>query len=194
MQQAALTDIFSKKHWKGQSNWYLSLGLRAQDQLQTLDMQSKWCLNIQRRRVQKVILNQIHHFCTEKHCNAVALYTGDPLELPAVTPTRQSCHHPRSVGEGLWRLQRYQVPPWYLGWAAGGRRSLPMQTTMFIQIFPPSVPVRVFMASVHTPQSILTLCIWLWGFERPHCWFFCLGLCIWLLVSKYNGKEWFLGI
>lgn len=29
MQQAALTDIFNRKHWKGQSSWYRSLGFKS---------------------------------------------------------------------------------------------------------------------------------------------------------------------
>lgn len=178
MQQAALPDIFNQKYWKGRSNCTEDLVSRAQIQLQTLNMQSKRYLNIQLGRVQKAILNWIHHFCSGKPCKAVTLCEGDLLELPALlhqqgravtTPVRK------------WRAVKTGEVPGTTHLEAG--RVCPCRPPPPYKHSPPqhpSQPADGYRAQTSGyPRS---------GHLRSHCWLFCLGLHSWLLVSKYKSE------
>lgn len=148
MQQAALMTFSRGNAEKASATGTEVLVLRAQNQLQTLDMQSKLYLNIQLRRIQKVIwtessISALKSVGTASHCIKGAL-----LELHTL----------------LYQQGRAVAAPglWVKGWeGCRGTRYHPgaraerleaavcPQMAVLIQILPPSAPVRLFTASVH---------------------------------------------
>lgn len=168
MQQAALTDIFSRKYWKGQSNWYWSLGIKSTKSIANLRYAERM-IPIQLRRVQKVILNWIHHFCTEKHCNAVTLCKGDLLELHALLYQQGRA----ITAPGPWvkgcedcRGTRYHPGTWAEQLEAGGVH--------------PCKPPCSYKYSLPVPQSD---CSWLACTDPSYPCFMQVALGIWETTS-----------
>lgn len=201
MQQAALTDIFNRKHWKGQSSWYWSLGFKSTKSIADL------------RNAEQMIPN---YSAPESTAGKPAI---SALKSAGVQPR---CEREICWGSMPWGTNRAELsPPQLCGWRAVRTAEIPATTHV-----PGPSSWRQEFAHGHLhdhPNTMITqrpgqTAHGQHGSPRPgqtahgqhapssgypcfmqvalraRCCFFGLGLCIWLLVSKYNWRYWFLDI
>lgn len=134
-------------------------------QTQTLAVQSKWYLGFPPGREQQAVLTRRHRFCTECCC------PREPLCPPELCSPAGHSPLPRAAGKGWEHCRGASYSPCTVSLQTSGQ--------------------------CPRTQTCLSVCpasrSWLWALQGPHS-FFCLGLCIWLLVSINNWRYWFLGI